>query len=150
MYKLILLFTVIPLLELGLLIKISDYVGVIFTISLVAVTGMIGAFLTKKQGTAVVKKIEKSLAAGKMPAESLIDGMIILIGGVMLITPGLLTDLGGFSCIIPLTRVYVKKIAKGRLSKIIQTGSFQFNPDGKETKTIDVVDEEQEDEEEQE
>ncbi|GAB6098362.1 hypothetical protein JCM16358_02410 [Halanaerocella petrolearia] len=143
MLKLAFLFTIIPLLELFCLIKISQYLGSLVAVGLVAITGIIGATLAKKQGAVVIKKINYSLAQGRMPADSVIDGLLILIGGVMLITPGLLTDLAGFTCILPFTRPYVKKLTKGRLKKLITTGKVQFFAnDEQESKTINIVDEE--------
>ncbi|MCK8817238.1 FxsA family protein [Natroniella sulfidigena] len=127
MLKLILLFTVIPLLELTLLIRLSHLWGTTSTILLVAITGIIGAKLTKLEGTSTISKINASLEQGKMPTDNLVDGLLILIGGAMLITPGLLTDLGGFSCIIPLTRSKIKILTKHRLSKLITTGRVQFS-----------------------
>ena len=126
MFKLILLFTIIPLLELSILIKLSYYLGTIFTISLVAITGIIGATLAKKEGNSTIKKINNSLSKGEMPTDKLVDGLLILIGGVMLITPGLLTDLGGFSCIIPFTRSKIKILTKHKLKRLIISDRVQF------------------------
>lgn len=141
MLKLILLFTIIPLLELTLLIKLSNYFGIIVTLSLVTFTGIVGATLAKKQGSSVIKKINNHLAQGEMPTDSLVDGLLVLIGGVMLITPGLLTDIGGFSCIIPFTRSKIKVLTKNRLSKLITNSRVQFfTANNKKTKTVDVTD----------
>nr|WP_282706904.1 FxsA family protein [Natroniella acetigena] len=129
MFKLVLLFTVIPLLELILLIKLSQLWGAVSTILLVAITGIIGAKLTKLEGTSTVTEINSSLAEGTMPTDNLIDGLLILIGGAMLITPGLLSDLVGFACIIPLTRSKIKLLTKERLKRLITTGSFHFSSD---------------------
>lgn len=140
--KLILIFTIIPLLELFILIQISNYLGIIFTISLVAITGLTGAYLTKKQGTSVLTKIRKAIAEGMMPADSLIDGFLILIGGIMLITPGIMTDIGGFSCIIPFTRKIVKKLTVKQFNNLIKTGRFQFSTpddDNQEDRVVNIV-----------
>ncbi len=126
MFKLILLFTIIPLIELTLLIQISYHIGTASTVIIVAITGVIGAILSKKQGTDVLKKIRKSLAEGELPADNLIAGLLVLIGGIMLITPGLLTDLLGFSCIIPITRRKIKKLTQNNFNKLITTGRVQF------------------------
>ncbi len=129
MLKMIFLFTIIPLLELFILIKLSHIWGLVFTISLVAITGLLGAFLTKKQGVSVVARIRKDITEGSMPADSIIEGFLILIGGVMLITPGILTDIGGFCCIIPSTRKRVKTFTRAKFSNLISTGNFQFSSD---------------------
>jgi UPF0716 protein FxsA len=126
MTKLILLFTIIPLIELWALIRLSHVLGSGLTILLIACTGTIGAILTKRQSTSVLKKINDSLAQGQIPADKLIDGLLILIGGVMLITPGILTDLAGFSCVLPVIRPKVKYLCKGKLEKLVETGRIQF------------------------
>lgn len=139
MLKLILLFTVIPLLEITLLIKISHIFGTLYAVILVATTGLIGAFLSKKQGASVILKIRKSLNDGMMPANSLIDGLLILIGGVFLITPGIITDIAGFCCIIPGTRKKVKKLTKDKLNRLISTGTFHFSDNtSKESKEVNI------------
>lgn len=139
MLKLIFIFTIIPLAELFLLIQISHLLGTIFTISLVGITGLIGAFLAKRQGTSVLTKIRKSLDEGMMPADNLIDGVLILIGGVMLITPGIITDIGGFSCILPYTRKIVKRLTVKQLNRLITVGRFQFSTSGEDKKVVNIV-----------
>lgn len=117
--KLLLLFTIIPAVELALLIELGQYMGVLATIILVASTGLIGVSLAKSQGYIVIKKIKVSLNQGRMPADDLIGGLLILIGGTMLLTPGLLTDLTGFSLIIPATRNFYTRIIKSRFKNFI-------------------------------
>ncbi len=139
MLRLILIFTIIPLMEITLLIKISQFFGIFYTVLLVGITGLIGAVLSKKQGTSVIIKIKESLNDGMMPANSLIDGLLILIGGILLITPGIFTDLGGFCCIIPSTRKKIKKLTKNKLNKFISTGTFQFSESNtKETREVNI------------
>ena len=101
--RLLILFTVVPLIELALLIKLGNLIGLWPTISIVIVTGVLGAALARNQGTRTVVAIRAELAEGRAPTESLLNGLLILVGGVVLLTPGLLTDLLGFSLLIPLT-----------------------------------------------
>lgn len=110
--RLLLLFTIVPILELALLIQLGSYVGLLPTIGLIAVTGVVGASLARSQGFLVVNQIRNKLAAGSLPADSLIEGLLILIGGGLLLTPGLLTDITGFSLIIPLTRKAIRRLVK--------------------------------------
>ncbi|WP_018248232.1 FxsA family protein [Orenia marismortui] len=117
--RLLLLFTLIPMIELSLLIRIGSYMGLLPTLFLVAVTGVIGVSLAREQGFLVVSKIRKSLDSGKLPADSLIEGLLILIGGVMLLTPGLLTDISGFLLIIPLSRRIVRGLVKNKFKNHI-------------------------------
>lgn len=114
--KLILLFTIIPLVELALLIEIGSRLGVIFTVILVGITGMIGVTLARSQGFKVINRIKKSLNQGQLPADDLLGGLLILAGGLFLLTPGLLTDLTGFALIIPLTRSFFARILKKKMS----------------------------------
>ena len=140
MIKLILLFTIIPLIELSIIFRISHVWGTLFAVTLIAATGLLGAAMTKRQGHTVLKEIKKALEQGLMPADRLIDGILILIGGVFLITPGIITDLVGFCCIIPFTRRKIKLLAKDQFSRLIQPGKFQFTPsENQARKTINIV-----------
>lgn len=112
--RLLLLFTLVPMIELSLLINLGSYIGPLATLALVALTGVIGVSLAREQGFIVISKVRNSLDRGKLPADSLIEGLLILIGGVMLLTPGLLTDIAGFSLIIPLTRRIIKEVVKDK------------------------------------
>lgn len=125
--RLLLLFTVVPILELALLIKLGSYVGLLPTVGLIAITGVIGASLARSQGFLVVNQIRNELAAGSLPADSLIEGLLILIGGGLLLTPGLLTDITGFSLIIPLTRKAIRRLVKKTLKNHIDKGNIQFS-----------------------
>ena len=99
--RLLILFTVVPLVELALLIKLGNLIGLWPTILIVIATGVLGAALARSQGTRTVGAIRAELAQGRAPTESLINGLLILVGGVVLLTPGLLTDLLGFSLLVP-------------------------------------------------
>lgn len=117
--SLFLLFTIVPLIELYILIKVGQHIGALNTVAIVIFTGIFGAFLAKMEGLRVLYNVQRDLQEGKMPTNRLLDGLLILIGAVLLITPGLLTDLAGFALIIPLTRALVKAWLKHYLQKII-------------------------------
>lgn len=121
--RLLILFTVVPLVELALLIKLGNVIGLWPTIFIVIATGVLGAALARSQGTRTVSAIRAELAQGRAPTESLINGLLILVGGVVLLTPGLLTDLLGFSLLIPFTRNWFKKELRGRLRKYVEKNS---------------------------
>ena len=106
--KLFLLFTAIPLLELALLIRVGQAIGSLNTIAIVVITGATGAWLARAEGVGVLRRIRESIAAGQPPSTELIDGAFVLLGGALLLTPGLLTDLIGFLCLIPMTRKYLR------------------------------------------
>lgn len=111
MLKLLLLFTLVPLLEIWILIELGAIIGSWTTILLIASTGFVGVFLARSQGFAVLYRMRMDMEAGLVPADQLFDGACILIGGALLLTPGLLTDLLGFSLLIPQTRVFFKSAA---------------------------------------
>ena len=85
-------------------------------------TGFIGAALARYQGWQVMTRIEAELQGGRVPAEGLIDGVMILIGGIVLLTPGLLTDLLGFLLLIPFTRQIFKKWLRKKLDSMVKSG----------------------------
>ncbi len=121
--RLLILFTVVPLIELALLIKLGNIIGLWPTIFIVIATGVLGAALARSQGTQVISAIRAEVAEGRPPTESLINGLLVLVGGVVLLTPGLLTDLLGFSLLVPFTRNWFKKKLQGRLRKYAERSS---------------------------
>ncbi len=121
--RLLILFTVVPLIELALLIKLGNRIGLWPTIFIVIATGVLGAALARSQGTQVIGAIRAEVAEGRPPTESLINGLLVLVGGVVLLTPGLLTDLLGFSLLIPFTRNWFKKKLQSRLRKYAERSS---------------------------
>lgn len=120
--KLLAIFIGIPIIELGILIKLGQEVGLLPTLGLIVVTGFIGAVLTRYQGWQVMTRIEAELQVGRVPAEELLDGVMILIGGIVLLTPGLLTDLLGFLLLIPSTRQIFKKRLQKKLESMVKSG----------------------------
>jgi UPF0716 protein FxsA len=116
LYKLILLFVVTPLVELAILVYLGSLIGVLNTILIVVATGIVGAFLAKNQGLATFSRIRSSIERGILPAEELLHGVLILVAGLLLLTPGLITDLAGFVMLIPQTR----KAAANWLRRLIQ------------------------------
>ncbi|MGA1839626.1 MAG: FxsA family protein [bacterium] len=129
--KLILLFTIVPLVEFYILIKIGTIIGAGATILIVLVTGIMGGIFARAQGLRVIQHLISDLGQGIFPAEPLWNGLFVLIGAIFLITPGLLTDLLGFFCIIPFTREPLKKLAKKYIGKKLeQNGVVHLHWDG--------------------
>ena len=117
--RLLLLFTVVPLVELYLLVEIGGLIGVAPTIAIVILTGFLGAWLARRQGLDVFRRISAEMAQGGLPTDPLIDGLLILIAGAVLLTPGLLTDAAGFFLLIPRGRQFVRKtVARAFASRI--------------------------------
>ncbi len=107
---LVLLFTVLPLAELFLLYKLGQEIGVLPTIAIALGTGVVGASLAKAQGLATLSKLSQQLRSREQPADTLFDGALILIAGVMLITPGVITDVTGFLLLVPPVRSILKPL----------------------------------------
>ena len=124
--RLILLFTVIPLIELYLLIQVGRYLGSFQTIMIVLITGIIGGLLARSQGLSVQRQIRLDLQKGIIPTDSLIDGCFILIAAALLITPGMITDIFGFVLMVPFFRGWLKKRLKDILKRKFESGRFQY------------------------
>ncbi len=105
---LILLFTVLPALELAVLIHVGSHIGAANTVLVIILTGVSGAYLARLQGFIVIRDIQSRLEQGQMPTEQMIDGVLILVGGLLLLTPGFITDCLGILLLIPLTRSLIK------------------------------------------
>jgi len=119
---LLFLFIVVPLVELSLLIKIGQFIGVGYTLGIVIVTGITGAYLAKMQGLITLQRIQREVEQGIMPADRLFDGMVILCSGILLLTPGFITDLVGFMGLIPVTRNLFKQWLKRKIRDMIDQG----------------------------
>lgn len=123
---LLLLFVVVPVVEMWLLIEVGSKIGALPTIGLVLLTAMIGLALLKRQGVSTLTRANQRMAAGEMPAEEMVEGIFLAVGGALLLTPGFITDVIGFCCLIP----GVRNILIGRMLKNVilkataQGGSF--------------------------
>ena len=106
--KLFLAFTIIPIIEIYLLIEIGSMFGVLTAVTLVILTGFLGAFLARMQGLQTLYRIQESLREGRMPSGELLDALLIVIAGLVLLTPGFLTDSVGFMLLVPVTRNFIK------------------------------------------
>ena len=126
-FDLLLLFTLLPMTELVLLIKIGHHIGLLNAILIIIATGVFGASLARWQGLTVIKEVQSQLSVGIMPKEEILDGTIILAGGLLLLTPGLITDFVGLVAIIPITRKWMKSLMKKKLARMIDEGRFQIN-----------------------
>lgn len=117
-----LLFVLVPVIELMLLIELGGLVGTLPTLAMIVVTGMVGATLARRQGLQTVANIQAETAAGRLPAASLIDGVTILVAGALLLTPGILTDVVGFSLLVPAVRSPLRGWLGRRFAAAVQQG----------------------------
>ena len=130
MFKLILVFTLTPLIELALPIEVGSRIGIAATLAIVIATGVLGAALAKSQGLATLHRIQREISAGQLPADALFDGALILTGGLLLLTPGLLTDALGFSCLIPPTRKTIKEWLRRKIESRLELHRIHFPGSG--------------------
>ena len=103
-FRLALLFVVVPLVELALLIQVGRWMGLLPTVALVVVTGILGAALARLQGLATLMRFRRAMDEGRLPHRELMEGVFILVAGAVLLTPGLLTDAAGFLLLVPPVR----------------------------------------------
>ncbi len=118
--RLLLLFTVVPIVELVLLIQIGRVIGFFPTLAIVLVTGALGASLARSQGLATLQKVQQEMAEGRVPAGALLEGLLILLAGALLITPGLLTDLTGFLLLVPPLRAALQRTVARAIRRRMQ------------------------------
>jgi len=122
-FKLFLAFTLIPFIEIYLLIKIGAQVGAFNTILIVIVTGLLGASLARLEGIKTMTKVRESLNRGELPAEEMLDAMLIFTAGVVLLTPGFLTDLAGLTLLVPKARYWFKRWLRKKFDEWLVKGS---------------------------
>lgn len=134
---LVFLFILVPLLEMVVLIKVGGIIGVLNTIALVVLTATIGIWLLRHQGLATLFKARQRLELGEIPAEEMLEGLVLAAGGALLLTPGFITDTIGFCCLIPPIRRGLIRLLRRRLERQV-TVSYQFGERrGEEGRTIE-------------
>ena len=100
----LLLFLLVPLVEIYFLIVVGGWIGALPTVALVVLTAVIGAALARHQGLATLRRLQANMERGEAPALELVEGALLLIGALLLLTPGFFTDAVGFACLLPPTR----------------------------------------------
>jgi len=109
------LFVVVSLVEIYLFVLVGQAIGALNTIGLVIVISLTGAWLTKREGLGVLSRLRAQVDAGRMPTNELIDGVLILAGGIMLVVPGFITDACGLLLLFPPTRAVVRRFVRRRI-----------------------------------
>lgn len=130
--KLLLVFVILPFVELFLLLRLAAVTSVVFTFVTIISTGIIGAFFAKQQGQKVFSKIQAELQLGRLPSDNLLHGLCVLIGGILLLTPGLISDTFGLMLIVPITRTWITKLLKRQFSTVMQREVVRIYPTYKE------------------
>ena len=118
LWKLFLAFTIIPVSEIYILIAIGKQIGILPSIALVILTGIVGASLARSQGLQTLGRIRDSFQQGVVPGEELLNALLIAIAGIVLLTPGFLTDAAGLFLLIPTTRTLCREWLKRRMELI--------------------------------
>ncbi|RRJ83315.1 FxsA family protein [Aestuariirhabdus litorea] len=108
---LFLLFIIVPIVEMVVLIKVGEVIGAWYTVGLVLLTAVIGINLLRQQGLSTLMRANQRINSGELPAQEMVEGFLLAIGGALLLTPGFVTDTMGFACLIPpLRRLLVSKL----------------------------------------
>jgi len=138
--RLLLLFVFLPMIELYLLIMLGARIGPMPTIGLIVLTGILGATLARQQGLSTLAKIQNELKQGRAPTQELVEGAMIVVGGLVLLTPGILTDIFGFAMMVPSIRKSLAKQFNVRIPKGFTSTSTGSQAGSKSRRDDDVID----------
>ena len=120
---LFLIFIVMPIIEVAVLIQIGQVIGVWWTVALVVTTAFIGVNMLRVQGLATLTRANWRMQSGQIPAQEMMEGVFLAIGGALLLTPGVITDVFGFLCLIPVTRIWMVKAMQVRFISAVSTSA---------------------------
>jgi UPF0716 protein FxsA len=135
--RLFLLFTLVPFAELVLLIWIGEHTSWLVTLAMIILPGMLGAALARHQGLRCWRAVQEQIARGELPTASLLDGVMILVAAVLLITPGLLTDLTGLMLLVPPVRRFMQEsIARRLRARVVVFSQSHMRPQTEEDEQI--------------
>jgi UPF0716 protein FxsA len=126
-----LLFIGLPLLELYILIKIGSYLGAFLTIALIIFTGIVGLLLARLEGLRTLRQIRQNLSQGIVPAEEMVDSVLIFVGGILFVIPGVITDIAALVLLIPFTRTIFKRWLRRRFDRAVERGNVRLQYQGK-------------------
>lgn len=127
MGRLFLLFTLIPLLEVFLLVQLTQATSLATTFFFVIATGVLGAYFAKREGARVIREWQTATRSGRMPAEGILGGVLVLVGGTLLVAPGVLTDVVGLLLLFPPTRRAIAPLVRRWLERRIANGSIHVS-----------------------
>jgi UPF0716 protein FxsA len=125
--RLLLLLAFVPLVELFLLIEIGSHIGTLNTIALLILSGILGLTLLRWEGLRTLRQIQLTLAQGEIPAEEVLDGVLIFAGGILLLIPGVLTDVFGLCLLVPFTRLHFKRWLRRRFDRMVGSGAVRVH-----------------------
>jgi UPF0716 protein FxsA len=125
-FLLVVLFIVVPLVELYVIIEVGRAIGVLPTIGLLFLDAVLGAMLLRSQGRAVWRRFNLALNEGRVPARETFDGAMVIVGGTLLLTPGFVTDIGGLLLLLPPTRAVIRRLLSGIAKRRTLAGRAVF------------------------
>lgn len=125
----LLLLITVPVVEIYFLIQVGSMIGAFPTVLLIVFTAVLGAYLFKLQGMTTLQRVQASLSRGEIPALDMIEGVMLLLSAALLLTPGFVTDVLGFICLVPVLRTRLALALLGSQFINSTTGSFQQNSD---------------------
>ncbi|MEE3372773.1 MAG: FxsA family protein [Planctomycetota bacterium] len=128
--RLLILFTLVPLVELWLFLQLAKWTSIPFTILIVVLTGVLGTVMTRSQGLRALQNLKQQIATRRGVTDAILDAVMILVAGVLLITPGVLTDAFGFSLLIPWCRRWYRTLAAARIARRFQVDETPRHGDG--------------------
>lgn len=117
------LFLVVPLVELYVIIQVGQAIGALNTIGILLLDSLLGAWLMKREGLAVVRRLQTQLEQGKVPGTEMVDAFLILFGGALMLTPGFVTDVLGMALLLPPVRIVVRRVLARRFKAIAMNRS---------------------------
>ena len=124
--RLALLFIGLPLLELYILINIGSHLGAFLTIGLIIFSALLGLLLARFEGLKTLHQIRQSLSQGIVPAEEMVDSVLIFVGGVLFVVPGVITDFAALVLLIPFTRTIFKRWLRRRFDRAVDRGNVRL------------------------
>ena len=129
-FLLVLIFIVVPIAELALLIQVGQQIGAWWTIAILVADSILGSVLMRSQGRATWRRFNVTLQSGRPPAREVLDGVLVIFGGALLLTPGFLTDILGLVLLIPPTRAVVRRILVHRFADRMIASATRGVPPG--------------------
>ena len=146
-FYLLIIFIILPIIEISIFIQVGGFLGTFNTILIIFLTAAVGVYFVRQQGFRTFQKIAVELQNQKIPVQGMFDGLVILISGILLVTPGFLTDIIGFLGLIPQTRIFLLGIIKNLFLQRYSNAHKQYKKDMDETIDGDFIEIEEDNEE---
>jgi UPF0716 protein FxsA len=130
LFPLLFLFIVVPIAELAVIIQVGQQIGVLWTIAILVADSILGSMLMRSQGRAAWRRFNVALQAGRPPAREVLDGVLVIFGGALLLTPGFITDIFGLLFLLPPTRAVVRRVLVRRYADRMIASATRGRPPG--------------------